>query len=156
MLLQGLKPHVDLIGFIGMTKVMPCYKTLPSAQEASMSGLNGLGKRDSRRVLIGIVAVTLMGWNCWAKAEQKLKDEDCLQCHSDKTLTKDLNGKQISLFVDSAKLKHSIHGGMFACVDCHTDVKSLAHDVPPKKVTCAQCHADAQEAYSHSFHAKLV
>jgi cytochrome b subunit of formate dehydrogenase len=145
-----------LIGFIGMTKVMPCYKTLPSAQEASMSGLNGLGKRDSRRVLIGIVAVTLMGWNCWAKAEQKLKDEDCLQCHSDKTLTKDLNGKQISLFVDSAKLKHSIHGGMFACVDCHTDVKSLAHDVPPKKVTCAQCHADAQEAYSHSFHAKLV
>jgi cytochrome b subunit of formate dehydrogenase len=156
LLLQGLKPHVDLIGFIGMTKVMPCYKTLPSAQEASMSGLNGLGKRDSRRVLIGIVAVTLMGWNCWAKAEQKLKDEDCLQCHSDKTLTKDLNGKQISLFVDSAKLKHSIHGGMFACVDCHTDVKSLAHDVPPKKVTCAQCHADAQEAYSHSFHAKLV
>jgi hypothetical protein len=24
--LQGLKPDVDLIGFIGMTKVMPCYK----------------------------------------------------------------------------------------------------------------------------------
>jgi Zn finger protein HypA/HybF involved in hydrogenase expression len=41
-------------------------------------------------------------------------------------------------------------------VDCHTDVKSLVHDTPPKKVTCAQCHADAQEAYSHSFHAKPV
>ncbi|MGD0630456.1 MAG: cytochrome b/b6 domain-containing protein [Terracidiphilus sp.] len=97
-----------------------------------------------------------MGWSCLAKAEHKLKDDDCLQCHSDKTLTKDVNGKQISLFVDGAKLKHSIHGGMFACVDCHTDVKSLAHDAPPKKMTCAQCHADAQEAYSHSFHAKLV
>jgi cytochrome b subunit of formate dehydrogenase len=121
-----------------------------------MSGLCRLWKRDSRRLFVGIVAVTLMGWSCLAKAEHKLKDDDCLQCHSDKTLTKDVNGKQISLFVDGAKLKHSIHGGMFACVDCHTDVKSLAHDAPPKKMTCAQCHADAQEAYSHSFHAKLV
>jgi hypothetical protein len=25
---QGLKPDVDLIGFIGMTEVMPCYKAL--------------------------------------------------------------------------------------------------------------------------------
>ena len=121
-----------------------------------MSGLNRLGKRDSRRFLIGIVAVTLIGWSCSTKAEHKLKDEDCLQCHSDKTLTKDVNGKQVSLFVDGAKLKHSIHGGMFGCVDCHTDVKTLAHDAPPKKVTCAQCHADAQEAYSHSYHAKTV
>jgi cytochrome b subunit of formate dehydrogenase/5-methylcytosine-specific restriction endonuclease McrA len=121
-----------------------------------MSGLNRLWKRDSRKFFIGIVAVTLIGWNCSAKAEHKIKDEDCLQCHSDKTLTKDVGGKQVSLFVDSAKLKHSIHGGMFACVDCHTDVKSLVHDAAPKKVTCAQCHADAQEAYSHSFHAKLV
>ena len=24
--LQGLKPDVDLVGFIGMTEVMPCYK----------------------------------------------------------------------------------------------------------------------------------
>ncbi|MGO9338829.1 MAG: cytochrome b/b6 domain-containing protein [Terracidiphilus sp.] len=121
-----------------------------------MSGLSKLWKRDSRSFLIGIVAVTLIGWNCSAKAEHKIKDEDCLQCHSDKTLTKDVNGKQVSLFVDQGKLKHSIHGGMFGCVDCHTDVKSLAHDVPPKKVTCAQCHADAQEAYSHSYHAKTA
>ena len=87
-----------------------------------MSGLNRLWKRDSRRFLIGIVAVTLIGWNCSASAEHKLKDEDCLQCHSDKTLTKDVSGKQVSLFVDQGKLKHSIHGGMFGCVDCHTDV----------------------------------
>ena len=26
--LQGLKPNIDLIGFIGTTKVMPCYKAL--------------------------------------------------------------------------------------------------------------------------------
>jgi hypothetical protein len=26
--LQGLKPIIDLIGFIGTTKVVPCYKAL--------------------------------------------------------------------------------------------------------------------------------
>ncbi len=86
-------------------------------------------------------------------AAQKLKDADCLTCHADKTLSTDGNGKTISLYVDEAKLKHSIHGSLLACVDCHTDVKSLVHDKPPQKVTCAQCHADAQTAYAHSTHA---
>jgi cytochrome b subunit of formate dehydrogenase len=88
-----------------------------------------------------------------ARAEHKLQDKDCLACHSDSTLTTEVNGKQASLFVDEGKLKHSVHGDLFACVDCHKDVKSLAHDTTPKKVRCAECHTDAQEAYSHSLHA---
>ncbi len=100
-----------------------------------------------------VVAVLLVGAGA-ARAEHKLKDQDCLGCHSDNTLTKDVNGKQASLFVDGSKLKHSVHGSMFACVDCHKDVTSLVHEAPPKKIACAQCHADAQEAYSHSLHAK--
>ena len=87
------------------------------------------------------------------QAQHKLKDQDCLACHGDNTLTKDVNGKPVSLFVDEGKLKHSIHGSMLACVDCHTDVKSLVHEAPPKKITCAQCHAEAQTAYAHSTHA---
>lgn len=87
-------------------------------------------------------------------AQQKVKNEDCLTCHSDPTLTQDVNGKSQSLFVDESKLKHSVHGAMFSCVDCHTDVKSLVHEKAPQKVTCAQCHADAQTAYEHSTHAK--
>lgn len=89
-----------------------------------------------------------------ARAEHKLKNEDCLACHSDATLTKEEHGKTLSLAVDGEKLKHSVHGSLFACVDCHTDVKTLAHETPPKKITCAQCHTDAQEAFSHSYHAK--
>jgi len=89
-------------------------------------------------------------------AEQKPKDKDCLGCHSDSTLTTEENGKTVSLLVDEGKLKHSIHGSMFACVDCHKDVKSLVHDTTPKKVSCAECHADAQTAYSHSTHAKAI
>jgi cytochrome b subunit of formate dehydrogenase len=93
---------------------------------------------------------------CSLQAQHKLKDQDCLACHGDTTLSEDVNGKPHSLFVDPGKLKHSVHGSMFACVDCHTDVKSLAHDAPPKKITCAQCHADAQTAYEHSTHARLT
>jgi cytochrome b subunit of formate dehydrogenase/5-methylcytosine-specific restriction endonuclease McrA len=106
-----------------------------------------------RRVFLTYtVVLTCLLWASSAHAAQKLKDSDCLACHSDSTLTTDLNGKPVSLYVDAGKLQHSIHGGMFACVDCHTDVKSLAHDTPPAKVRCAQCHADAQTAYAHSTH----
>ncbi len=45
---------------------------------------------------------------------------------------------------------------MFRCVDCHTDVKSLAHEAPPKKITCAQCHADEGQGYAHGIHAQVT
>ncbi len=107
---------------------------------------------DARKSSIYTLVLLLLVWVSATCFGQKLKDSDCLTCHSDTTLTKDVNGKQISLFVDENKLKHSIHGGMFSCVDCHKDVKSLAHDTPPAKVRCADCHADAQDAYAHSVH----
>ncbi len=108
---------------------------------------------DARRFLTYTLGLFLVLWASQAKAQPKLKDSDCLACHGDQSLTTDVNGKTVSLFVDEAKQKHTIHGRLFGCVDCHTDVKSLAHDTPPKKITCGQCHADAQEAYSHSAHA---
>lgn len=91
---------------------------------------------------------------CAANAEHKPKNEDCLACHGDATLSNEVNGKQISLYVDGDKLNHSIHGTMFTCVDCHKDVKGLVHATTPKKISCADCHSDAQQAYSHSLHAK--
>ena len=106
-----------------------------------------------KRTLAQTLALSLLICAGAARAEHKLQDKDCLACHSDSTLTTEVNGKQASLFVDGGKLKHSVHGDMFACVDCHTDVKSLAHEAAPRKVRCAECHADAQEAYSHSLHA---
>jgi cytochrome b subunit of formate dehydrogenase len=108
------------------------------------------------RILAQTLVLSLLAWACAAHAEHKPKDKDCLACHSDSTLTTEVNGKQVSLYVDEEKLKHSIHGAMFACVDCHKDVKSLVHETAPQKITCAQCHADAQEAYSHSLHAKAA
>jgi cytochrome b subunit of formate dehydrogenase len=107
-------------------------------------------------MIVRLIVVSLLAGAGTACAEKKPKDADCLACHSDTTLTTEVSGKQVSLYVDQAKLKHSIHGGMFGCVDCHTDVKGLIHESTPKKVLCAQCHADAQEAYSHSLHSKAI
>jgi cytochrome b subunit of formate dehydrogenase len=112
------------------------------------------GVNTARRFFAQALALSLLVWACAASAEHKPKDEDCLTCHSDATMSAEVNGKQVSLYVDAGKLKHSVHGSMFACVDCHKDVKSLVHESTPQKVTCGQCHADAQAAYSHSYHAK--
>jgi cytochrome b subunit of formate dehydrogenase len=89
-----------------------------------------------------------------AQAHHKIKNEECLACHQDKTLTKDVNGKPVSLFIDSGKMKDSVHGAMFSCVDCHADIKESPHMTTPRKVECAQCHADAVAAYGRSYHAR--
>src|SRR5579862_7489514 len=78
----------------------------------------------------------------------------CLQHRP--SLTPRCNGKSVSLHVDPQAFKDSIHGGMFTCVDCHTDVKSAGHETTPKKISCAACHADEQAAYDRSFHGKAV
>ncbi|HSY11276.1 MAG TPA: cytochrome b/b6 domain-containing protein [Verrucomicrobiae bacterium] len=84
-----------------------------------------------------------------------MSNDDCLACHNDPTLTKEENGKQISLGVDDKKFKASVHS-VFSCTDCHTDVKSAPHETTPSKPACATCHADQQTAYDHGVHAKAA
>ncbi|MGC2193465.1 MAG: cytochrome b/b6 domain-containing protein [Terriglobales bacterium] len=89
-------------------------------------------------------------------ASPKPTNEDCLACHGDSTMTKDVNGKQVSLYVNPESFKVSIHGGMFTCVDCHSDVKTSPHEATPARISCATCHADQQAAYDRSYHAKAI
>jgi cytochrome b subunit of formate dehydrogenase len=86
----------------------------------------------------------------------KPTNEECLACHSDATLTHEVNGKPVSLFVDPDKFKNSIHGGMFTCVDCHSDLKSSPHETKPAKVECSTCHSDQQAVYDRSYHAQAL
>ena len=88
-------------------------------------------------------------------ALSKPANAECLACHGDPNLTTQANGKEVSLSVNETKLNSSIHS-MFACVDCHTDVKTSLHETAPAKITCAQCHADQQAAYDRSFHAEAL
>lgn len=111
----------------------------------------------SAAALCGLfVAVLLVFGVSTASAAQKPSNEDCLACHGDSSLNKTVNGKPFSLSVNPAKFKDSIHGSMFSCVDCHSDIKSSMHEAAPAKVSCGQCHAEQQAAYDRSLHAKVV
>jgi cytochrome b subunit of formate dehydrogenase len=124
-----------------------------------------MSTRTIRSIFAPGVALTLLlsagtllaaGKPLATKPAPKPTAEECLACHSDATLNHDVNGKTVSLHVDPQTFKDSIHGSMFTCVDCHTDVKTAAHETTPLKITCATCHADEQAAYSRSFHGKAV
>ncbi len=91
-----------------------------------------------------------------AAAAQKPTNDDCLACHSDPQFSKQVGGKRVSLYVNPGKFRNSTHGGMFSCVDCHTDVKTSPHETAPTKISCATCHADQQSAYDRSLHAKAA
>jgi formate dehydrogenase gamma subunit len=83
-----------------------------------------------------------------------LKNSDCLDCHSDKTLAiTNAAGHAISLFVDEAKLKASAHKTN-ACVSCHADVTDKHPDdnVRLQPVHCATCHEQQTESYNASVH----
>ena len=106
-------------------------------------------------VLASLLPMTAMAAPKAAAKAAKMSNEDCLACHSDPSLAKDENGKQVSLHVDDAKFKASIHSS-FGCTDCHTDIKAFPHDPHAAKPVCATCHADQQTAYQHGIHAKAA
>jgi cytochrome b subunit of formate dehydrogenase/5-methylcytosine-specific restriction endonuclease McrA len=107
--------------------------------------------------MLGLVlALSSLAFAGQKKADPKPSNEDCLACHGDSSMTKDVNGKTVSLYVNPDSFKTSIHGGMFTCVDCHTDVKTSPHESTPAKISCASCHADQQAAYDRSYHAKAI
>ncbi|HLK33325.1 MAG TPA: cytochrome c3 family protein, partial [Terriglobales bacterium] len=86
---------------------------------------------------------------------QKLTNADCLACHGDNTLSKEENGKQVSLYIDDKKFQGSVHS-VFGCTDCHSDVKAVPHEATRSKPACATCHADQQAAYDRGFHAAAL
>ncbi len=119
-----------------------------------------MSTRTIRSIFASGIALTLLltAGSLYAGPKQAPKPtaDDCLVCHGDSTLTHDVNGKSTSLYVNPKTFKDSIHGSMFTCVDCHTDVKSAGHETPPQKITCATCHADEQAAYDRSVHGKAI
>jgi formate dehydrogenase gamma subunit len=87
-------------------------------------------------------------------AAEAIKNNSCMDCHSDKTLTKTTSdGKEVSVFVDEAKLAASVHKTNL-CVSCHSDVTSKHPDdnLTPARVACSACHRDQSESYGGSVH----
>jgi len=110
-----------------------------------------------QRYAVAVAAATFVAL-CGAmpalSADAEIKNSDCLDCHSDKTLSKtNANGKEISLFVDEAKLAASVHKTN-TCASCHADITSKHPDdeVPAKPAACAKCHERQSESYGASVH----
>lgn len=79
--------------------------------------------------------------------------ELCMGCHSDVSLTKEIDNKTISLFVNQNNFINSVHADI-ECTSCHgdIDVDDLPHDEDFEKVDCSMCHDDAVEHYERSLH----
>ncbi len=101
-----------------------------------------------------------------ASAGLAIEDAECLKCHSDPALKRDVSdGMKDCLFVDRKKFKDSVHGDYaVACVDCHDSIdkldpsvkgKEVPHstDLPP--VECASCHSDEHDSFVKSGHYKI-
>jgi len=85
---------------------------------------------------------------------EPIKNSACLDCHSDKSLSQtNAAGKEISLFVDEAKLAASIHKTN-TCASCHADITDKHPDdgVAVKPAACAHCHEKQSESYGASVH----
>jgi nitrate/TMAO reductase-like tetraheme cytochrome c subunit len=80
----------------------------------------------------------------------------CLSCHEDKDLYMEKNGKKISLYVNPAMYKKSVHS-IAECEDCHSGYNpdEIPHTKSPQKVECKTCHSDVK-GIETSVHAKTA
>ena len=88
-----------------------------------------------------------------AVPESSQSDEECLECHGDRDLEKEVEkGKFVSLFTDPAQLKRSPHKKL-ACAECHVNISDGPHDEPVSRVRCEACHKRARATVAKGVHA---
>ena len=118
-----------------------------------------MGAREHLVLLPAVAWFALAGVSSFAPnafgATQEIKNSFCLDCHSDTTLTRtNAAGKELSLFVDAAKLAASAHKTN-TCASCHSDLAAKHPDdgIPARPVNCRSCHERQSESYGASVHA---
>lgn len=82
-------------------------------------------------------------------------DADCFDCHGDPDFTVELDGKEISLFVDPDTYATSKHADM-GCISCHGDIDDLPHAEQLEPVDCSMCHEDAVDDFHASLHGQAL
>jgi hypothetical protein len=99
---------------------------------------------------------------------QGANNQLCLGCHSNPARQiKAANGEIVSLYVDPAAFKTSVHGAKnVACVTCHTQISGYPHrEYKPsdrRQVTldlyqsCKQCHGDNYQKSLDSVHQRAL
>src|ERR1017187_1094002 len=99
-----------------------------------------------------LIALTFLLTPTLLLAADKLKNADCLDCHTDPANKRVVNGhaEAMALFPTNGFAK-SVHSTL-DCIDCHDGIKEMQHDknVPPPN--CAGCHDKEQADYATSIH----
>jgi cytochrome b subunit of formate dehydrogenase len=85
----------------------------------------------------------------------QMTQDECLGCHADETLAKEVDGKQVSVHVRPETFALSVHAPI-ECSGCHSDIQGYPHEPAPAKVDCAGCHTEAMEAWKTSIHAEAL
>jgi formate dehydrogenase gamma subunit len=113
-----------------------------------------MGVQRRAAILLAATILAVNGLQAAASAAELIKNSACLDCHADKTLTKtNAAGKEVSLFVDIAKLSASVHKTNL-CASCHADITAKHPDdnVPAQPANCKLCHEKQSESYGASVH----
>jgi len=137
------------------------YKTLPNRYPEFMfyrkqeGFMDNITKYLSKIVLFCFAVFTvsfLLPGNSLA-----LTNDECIECHSDEELTTEKNGETISLFMDIAIFKGTVHAEN-GCVSCHeeAEVEGDEHPFPMSPVNCENCHEEIGEIYQKSAHGHSI
>lgn len=108
--------------------------------------------------MIGFCVLGLLGSLHVLADEEGIPNDKCLECHSDKDLTKETaDGREISMFVEEAKLAASAHSKT-KCSECHRDLTEEHPDdeLAAKPVDCGRCHEKASQSFGRSVHGLAI
>jgi cytochrome b subunit of formate dehydrogenase len=85
-------------------------------------------------------------------ALEKFSNSDCLDCHTDPSNTRLVNGVKVSVGdFPTNGFARSVHSQL-DCIDCHDGIKQLVHDSPLSPPDCGSCHDQEAKAYADSIH----
>ncbi len=85
--------------------------------------------------------------------DDSFPDDKCMKCHGQKELTKIIDGKPVSLYVNYDQFKNSAHTNN-SCIKCHTNISNSKNPVclNSGKVDCSICHTAQVDDYNISLH----
>ena len=116
-----------------------------------------IARMDTARLLTcGLTIFLLFLMPALARAQSE-EDQECMDCHDDRELFAEIDGKEVSAFINYPRYANSVHVTE-GCISCHWDVdpEDLPHEDDLERVECETCHEDAVEKFQRSLHGQAL
>ncbi len=101
------------------------------------------------RLFFALLALTLLALP--VRAGIAFTNADCLDCHTDPTVTLTRAGKPVQFIFPTNGFAKSVHSQL-DCVDCHEGIKDLVHESKLPPPNCGSCHEQEARQYATSIH----